>query len=151
MTVAKTDTERAKLFKVWQQKQSVEYVAKTCRVSHVTARKYRKLDKWDSRLSKIREAAIVEADDAAKKRLTDNLKLIQVAKQAYAASLLGKAKVVCPKCAANFTTAVPKLKPNFRDIDAVVRLEEFLLQGREALDKPKAVRLPLDATKIKKK
>lgn len=38
------------MFKTWCDKQCVEHVARTCRVSQTTVQKYRKRDEWEKRL-----------------------------------------------------------------------------------------------------
>lgn len=42
------------MFKLYCEKQCVRFVAKKCRVSETTVRKYRKKDKWDARVEEVK-------------------------------------------------------------------------------------------------
>lgn len=110
----------------WQEKQSVYTVAKKCGIAHQTVARYRELDKWDERLAKIQQKAIVVADDAVAKRRARQMKLVNAAVKSYAAQLIGELVVECPHCNQQHVITVPALKAKFSDIDNLIRLEEFV-------------------------
>jgi len=69
-----------KMFKVWVERQSVEYVSRKCSVSPTTVRRYKRLHDWDSRLKSIQQKAQAKQDDNLAKTLADNLKFVKYAK-----------------------------------------------------------------------
>lgn len=72
--------KRAELFKLWCSKQSVSFCAKTGAVNRATVDKYRLVDKWDDRLTIIKEHAEAIADAKSEKRLAQNLIIIKFIK-----------------------------------------------------------------------
>ncbi|GAH35319.1 unnamed protein product, partial [marine sediment metagenome] len=57
-----------------------------------------------------------------------DLKLVEAAKAAYVQWLKGN--IECPEC--HCKIAITKLKPQFRDVDTLVRLSEFLSGGADS-------------------
>ena len=66
--------------KVYCEKQSIEYIARKCRVSHTTARKYKRFNDWDGRLVGIQQKAQEKQDDNLAESLANNLKVVMFAK-----------------------------------------------------------------------
>lgn len=137
------------MWAAWLEKPSVRYVGRVCDVSRTTAQRYRMLGNWDSRRAEVVRRAEDKQDTKAAERLAGSLKLIQAGKQVYAASLVGKTSVTttCPKCGAKVAceVPVPKLKPNFRDLKALIEAESHVIGagGDDSLE-PKRVRFPLE-------
>ena len=117
-----TEKKREEMFQAWCKEQTAQYVVKTCAISRGTVTKYLIKDNWDARLKVIREKARNTLDNDEAKHTAETLKVIKSVKNVYVTSLVGTTK--CPKCQAK--VQVPKLKPAFRDIDAIIRLEEFI-------------------------
>jgi hypothetical protein len=107
-----TDPKRAKMFAAFCEKQSIEYVARQCRVSQLTVRRYRGKDNWDKRLSQIRQKAEKKTDKELANRLAENLKLVQ----------LGKDELV-----KKIREGKDKSQSTYKDLDNMIRLEEFLM------------------------
>jgi len=101
------------MFKVWVERQSVNFVAKKCKVSHTTVEKYRKLHDWDGRLAGVQQKAQDKQDDNLAKVLADNLKVVKYA----------KGKVIELMQAGGVVTKNP-----VSDLDKMIRLE-LLLRG----------------------
>ena len=117
-----TQQKREEMFRVWCERQHGPSVCQSCSVSKGTMQKYRVKDNWDARLKVVQEKARAKLDDDAAEHIAEALTLIKRAKDVYLTSLVGHTE--CPKCQAK--VQVPKLKPAFRDIDAIIRLEEFI-------------------------
>ena len=114
------------MYLAFQEKQSVNYVAKKIHIAPATVRRYRKMNKWDERIRSIEAKAHKKADLQTSNKLAAELKLLTAAKQSYAAQLLGEMQVICPHCLQQHKVTVPKLKAMFRDIDTILRLSEFM-------------------------
>lgn len=127
MAHKKTESEIEKFWSFFQEKPSVAFVAEKCGISETTIRRYRDKEHWLDRLKKIREKAAQKADANAATKLAENLRILTAAKKVYAASLYGKAEIICPDCGHRFVHPVPKAEPSFRDIDTIIRLEEMLI------------------------
>ena len=135
MAVKITQTKLDEMFAAYCEKQSIEYVARKCKVSHTTARRYKRFWGWDEKLIKAQQKASDKQVDTIAKMMADNIKMVNTAKNVYSASLVGKIK--CPHC--NGVIPVPKLEPKFIDLDKLIRLE-LLLRGQadarmEVIDK----------------
>ena len=117
-----TEKKREEMFQAWCKEQTAQYVVKTCAISRGTVTKYLIKDNWDARLNVIREKARTTLDNDEAKHTAETLKVIKSVKDLYVTSLVGNTK--CPNCGAK--VPVPKLKPQFRDFDAIIRLEEFI-------------------------
>ena len=121
----------------WQEKQTLRSVSRKCHVSLATVSRYRGLDKWDRRLAKIQGKAIEKADSAVVKRRAKQLVAVAKAFKSYVQQLDGKTPCKCPNCKHEFNMRVPKLLAQFRDVDMLVRLQEFL--AGEADSRPEQV------------
>jgi len=62
------------------ERQSVNFVAKKCKVSHTTVEKYRKLHDWDGRLAGVQQKAQEKQDENLATTIAQNLKVVQFAK-----------------------------------------------------------------------
>jgi len=51
------------MWKAYQEKQSIHYIARKCMVSPITAKKYKIKNKWDERLAKINKQVVKRVDD----------------------------------------------------------------------------------------
>ncbi len=105
------------MFKVWVERQSVEYVSRKCSVSPTTVRRYKRLHDWDSRLKSIQQKAQAKQDDNLAKVLSDNLKFVKYA----------KGKVIELMQAGGTVSKNP-----VSDLDKMIRLE-LLLRGEADL------------------
>ena len=121
--------KRQELFEAFCEQPSVYYVSKKCKVSPTTARRYRDKDKWVKRFESAKTKAEVKTDRKVLKRFESNIRILDVAKKAYSAALLGIAKTNCPKCNTVVSIPIPNLKAKLVDIDRLLRLEEYLLGG----------------------
>jgi len=65
------------MFKVWVERQSVNYVAKKCNVSHTTVEKYMALQDWRGRLAGIQEKAQGKQDDSLAVFLASRIKYVE--------------------------------------------------------------------------
>lgn len=68
------------MFKAYCERPSLQYVSRKCKVSHVTARKYRKSEDWEARMLKIQQKANDRVDDNIAKTLSNDIKIVQLAK-----------------------------------------------------------------------
>lgn len=140
------------LFLAYQFKRSVLFVARTCRVSATTVKKYRKQNNWEERLQKIQQKAAENLDKLQTKRLQKNLGIVERAKNVYASALVGIAKFECKFCHKENTVPVPNIKPFFSDIDKLLRLEEYLLEGADLPEmEPKVVKFSIKPPPVPKK
>jgi len=101
------------MFKVWVERQSVQYVSRKCSVSPTTVRRYKRLEDWDGRLAGIQQKAQAKQDDNLAKTLADNLKFVKYA----------KGKVIELMQAGGAVSKNP-----VSDLDKMIRLE-LLLRG----------------------
>ena len=101
------------MFKAYCEKQSVRYVSRKCRCSHVTARKYRDLQGWDNRVAQIQHKAQEKQDESLADSLAQNLKVVQFAKDKILELIQAGGQVS---------------KSPAADLDKMIRLE-LLLRG----------------------
>jgi len=85
-----TESERATMFASWcrwkpevGEYKAYDRVAKACRVCITTVKKYRKLDNWDERYERNRQAAIEQLDYDIVKETANNLRLIRKGKDVW--------------------------------------------------------------------
>ena len=78
---------RQEMFAAWCENPAVDYVAKKCHVHLQTAKKYRKIDRWDVRLEEIQLKATKEQDYDIAEEYSKTLRLIRAAKAIYATAL----------------------------------------------------------------
>ena len=102
------------MFEAYCEKQSVRYVSRKCRCSHVTARKYRDKFDWNNRVERIRQKAQVKQDDNLATVLADNLKFVNYAKGKVIELMQGGGGVS---------------KNPVSDLDKMIRLEMLLRGG----------------------
>ena len=131
LSAEKTDA----MWAAWQEKQTLYSVAKKCKVAYASVKKYRKLDNWDKRLAKINGKAMVKADATLTTRRAKQIAIVDQATKSYFQQLLGRAEISCPHCKRTHTHKIPKLKAGFRDIDVLVRLQEFLAGEADSHEK----------------
>jgi len=117
LTQKKLDT----MFKVWVERQSVNFVAKKCKVSHTTIEKYMELQDWVGRLAAVQLKAQAKQDDNLANSLAENLKIVQFAKDKIV-KLIKRGQIT---------------KKPAADLDKMIRLE-LLLRG-EADSRPELV------------
>jgi hypothetical protein len=122
LTQAKIDA----MWAAWQEKQTLDYVAKKVGVSWQAVKRYREKENWDARMGAIERRAEHKADMVLSDRRARDLKLIEAAKRVWASQLTGKLKVVCPACAHEHSVDVPKMKAGFRDLPEFIRICELL-------------------------
>jgi hypothetical protein len=113
------------MFKAWCKEQRTQYICKSQSVSRSTVDKYRRKDNWDARLDKIRTKAREKLDDDEAKNTAHKLKVLKNVETVYLTCLIGKTE--CPHC--HKQVPVPKLKPNFKDITEIYKVDE-LLRGK---------------------
>jgi len=65
------------MFRTYQQRQSVQFVAQKCQVSRTTVKKYRISENWEARLKTIRRRARIIADKKSAVDLADNLGIVR--------------------------------------------------------------------------
>ena len=140
MALPTNNEKQTEMFNVWLENQSIQRVARVCKVSHTTVLKYKCKNKWQKRLDKIREDAAEKVDAKASKRLANHLAYVAAGIKAWGASLTGQLKFNCHKCGASNTVVVPKVKSNLSDIGNLIHLQEELMEGKEGLDRPKLVK-----------
>jgi len=112
-----TQAKRDEMFAAYCKNQCVESVAKICGVTGNTVYKYRRKDNWLKRLSTVRVKAERKLDNELGKRLAENLKIVRFAK----AKLVNKIKA-----------GKDKSSSTYRDLDTMIRAEEFLLGGPDS-------------------
>lgn len=78
-----TDDDRAKLWELWKQKQSVNWVATESGHERKTVRRYQKLDDWDDRLHRIRIEVERKSD---KKEVDERLRLTNMIRAVVSAT-----------------------------------------------------------------
>lgn len=81
-----TTKDREAMFTAFTEAETINHVVEKCGVHHLTAEKYRKLDKWDERLAEIRAKAEEKADETAaqrRARLITTAKFVQAKALAY--------------------------------------------------------------------
>ena len=103
------------LFACYCEKQSVNNVAKTCKVSHTTVKKYKILLEWDKRLKGVQEKAIEKQDNSLAESIAENLKYVQFVKAKIIELITQKDGVI-------------KSTNTMADLDRAIRLE-LLLRG----------------------
>lgn len=111
-------------------------VAAQFNVSVQTTTKWNKSFSWQEKVQKRdnkNAIAIAERNDKVIVRdKAKDLKLIEVAKAVYLQQLKGSIDVECPKCHYKHIIAIAQLKPQFRDVDTLIRLSEFLSGGPDS-------------------
>lgn len=116
-------------------------VAAQFNVSEQSTTKWNTSFGWQERVIKrdIKNAiAIAEQNDKAIVRdKAKDLKLVEVAKAVYLQQLKGSIDVECPECHHKHIITIAQLKPQFRDVDTLIRLSEFL--SGEADSRPEQV------------
>ena len=109
-----TSKKLAQMFKAFCERQSVQYVARKCKIHYSTCRKYRQLNNWDSRLAKIQAKAEQIAGANSAQELADSLSIVRFCKQ----KLFDQVKAM--KTAELSDTPIA-------DLDRLIRLELFLM------------------------
>lgn len=106
------------MFRVYSDRQSIQEVATKCGISHRTAERYRRLERWDERLTQIRAMALREADYTIACAMSDSLKIVRAYKKKLAEAVDRK----------NLT----KDDVSVADLERLVRLEAFVLGAAES-------------------
>lgn len=118
-------------------KRSLVQVKQKFSVSEVSVNKWNKLFGWQERVKERDEqnalALVKKNDNQLIRDKVKDLKLVEEAKVVWAQWLKGS--IECPNC--HQSIAITKLEPKFRDIDALLRLSEFL--SGEADSRPEQV------------
>jgi len=104
------DEQRAQCWHWWNEKQSIHYVAKKSGFSRATIDRMREKEKWDKRLTRIKEEATIIADARSSKRLARNLEILKSTKEKIVAGIKKN-----------------KIKGNVSDIPALIKTEELLI------------------------
>lgn len=111
-------------------KRSLIKVAFRFNVSVQTTTKWNKTFTWQERIQKRdnkNALALAKKNDTAIIRdKAKDLKLVEAAKAVWTQWLKGSIEVECPECHQKHSIAITKLKPQFRDVDVLIRLSEFL-------------------------
>jgi len=110
------------MWTAWQEKQTLYNVRAKCKVSYPTISRYRKLERWDERLAKIREKTIQKVDA---KQVNHNAKYVKIANaviNVFAQSLLGYTEEKCSNCGIMVRVAIPRPDVSPADFDRMVRL-----------------------------
>jgi len=68
------------MFKVYCERQSIEFISRKCRVSPVTVRKYRRLENWDERIVEVKSRAREKQNETLADLLANNLETVQFCK-----------------------------------------------------------------------
>ncbi len=122
-------------------KRSLAEVGRKFGVSEVSTQKWGKAHNWPDRvIERDNKNALVLAKQNDKAIIRDKAKdrkLVEDAKVVYADWLKGSIDIECPECHHQHSIALSKIKPKFRDVDALIRLSEFL--SGEADSRPELV------------
>lgn len=112
------------------EKRSLAQVARRFNVSVQSTNKWNHEFNWQPRVQeRDRKNALALAKENDKVIIRDkakDLKLVESAKAVWAQWLRGNIEVECPECHKPHSIAITKLKPQFRDVDTLIRLSEFL-------------------------
>ena len=99
-------------------------------VCNKTVANWSKAFNWQKKLAqrtaKHDVAAAKNNDVELINRKSMQLKVVAQAFKSYVHQLIGEMPVQCPECSHSFTLRVPGIKAQFRDVDMLVRLQEFL-------------------------
>lgn len=110
-------------------------------VSLITVKRWSKAFNWQERIqerdNKNALALAKKNDSQLIRDKVKDLKLVEAAKAVWAQWLKGNIEVECPKCHCEHSIAITKLKPQFRDVDTLIRLSEFL--SGEADSRPEQI------------
>jgi hypothetical protein len=112
--------DRSKIDELWASYQvhgSIHEVARTCGVHHKTVERYRRIERWDERLEKIRAKAQKKADYSLAEAMADSLRLVRAYKGKVSDAIASK--VVCDE---DVTAS---------ELEKIVKLEAFVLGGVE--------------------
>jgi len=101
------------MFKLWVERQSLQYISRKCSVARTTVRKYMKKQDWAGRLEEIQKKAVEKQDEGLVSALAANLKIVTYA----------KGKIVELIMAGDRVSKTPA-----SDLDKMIRLE-LLLRG----------------------
>lgn len=113
-----SEAKRAELWSAFQERQSIDFLARKCGVHHRTVERYRVLDRWDERLAKVREDAQKRADYTLAIAMADSLRLVLDYKRRLGEALGSK------KLAPGDVTAT--------ELERIIKLEAFVLGGVES-------------------
>lgn len=106
------------MWAAYQGHQSVNHVSKKCGIHWKTCERYRRVEKWDERLTEIRRQAQQDADFDLAKATANSLRLVKTYKDKLATTMesliVGDATVTAA------------------ELDKIVKLEAFLLGGVES-------------------
>jgi len=123
------------------EKRSLAKVGREFNVSVQSLVKWSKAFGWQKRVierdDKNALALAKKNDTAIIRDKVKDLKLVESAKAVWAQWLKGSIEVICPNCNQQHSIAITKLKPQFRDVDTLIRLSEFL--AGEADSRPEQV------------
>lgn len=101
-----------KMFRAYCEKQTAFFVAKKCRVSETTAKKYIKKEKWAERLLVVKQKAIEKQDEHISDIIAENLKHVRFVKDEIIESIKN----------GNAASKNPAA-----DLDKIIRLELLLV------------------------
>ena len=105
-----SNDERNNAFALWCAKQSVNYVAEKTGLCRATVDRFRKEDKWDERLERIKLEAQIIADAKSSKRVARNLEIIKFLKE----------KIV-------LRVSKDETEGHVSDVPALIKTEELLV------------------------
>lgn len=113
-----SSSNRAALWRAYQESQNANEVARKCSVHHRTVERYRVLDCWDERLAEIRQEAQKRADYTLADAMAESLSLVRRYKEKLGRALDAK--------------AVNGDDVSAAELERVIRLEAFVLGGSES-------------------
>ena len=113
------------MWRAYQEKQSIHYIARKCMVSPITAKKYKIKEKWDERIAKINQQVVKRVDEGIVGFKVKALKINQVVINKFLKQL-----GVRKDPQGGFTVTAEGKDVSVRDYDTIIR-QSLLLLGEE--------------------
>jgi hypothetical protein len=126
-----SNEQRSACFQCWCEVQTVNYVYEKSGIRVSTLKRFRREDKWDERLARVREEAQIIADARSGKRLARNLEILKFTKE----------KIV-------LGVKEDKIHGSVSDIPALIKTEELLVGNPDS--RPEGTAIILDAEAARK-
>jgi len=112
------------MWKAYQEKQSIHYIARKCMVSPITAKKYKIKEKWDERLAKINRQVVKRVDENIADFKVNALKINQAVISKFLKQLGVEEKD------GKITVSTDGKDVSVKDYDTIIR-QSLLLLGEE--------------------
>jgi len=113
------------MWKAYQEKQNLQYVAKKCQVNRITVRRYKDKNKWDERIVKINNQVAQKVDEGIAGFKVKALKINQVVINKFLKQL-----GVRKDPQGGFTVDAKGKDVSVKDYDTIIR-QSLLLLGEE--------------------